>query len=664
MRQRIAAGGQAPSNVRPAIAGVAASVCVLFAAGARAGSARAILDASGVRGGLIVHVGCGDGKLTAALRASESYLVHGLDTDAARIDQARRAIKAKGLYGPVSVAAFDGRELPYADGSVNLVIVERGYEVQEAEILRVLAPHGVALVGGRKITKPVPEHIDEWSHFLQGPENNPVAEDTLVGPPRRMQWAAGPRWLRSHEVPSGITSMVTAGGRIFYTLDEGPIGITDSRLPEKWALYARDAFNGTLLWKIPVPDWGWQTWRSQLKRDFKGTDWIRTSGLRTSVPGDYAYRMVADGERLYFTLGNKAPVSVIDAATGKVIATCAGSNSPKQLLLSDGVLIAYTSGRILAFESSTGKALWKKDVKAASVAAHGRRLVYRAGGNDVRCLDLGSGEQLWKAGASVAGRLVISGDVILLVSGSSMQALSLESGKAIWNKGKAGSKRRSRGRHPGVYIVGDTIWTGYRGQRVSLKTGKKLPSVNVRNLWSPQHHHRCYPNKATSRYIIGAMEGLEYLALKGDGHSRNNWVRGACRLGIMPANGMTYVPFDQCYCSAGVKLLGFTALTAAKASPPVEPAAKRLERGPAYGTAVGRAADASADWPAFRHDSLRSGAVATSVPAEITPGWRRELKGPLTQPVVAGDLLCVASRDTHTVHALDANTGRERWSFT
>ena len=32
-------------------------------------SSREILDASGVRGGLVVHVGCGDGRFTAELRA-------------------------------------------------------------------------------------------------------------------------------------------------------------------------------------------------------------------------------------------------------------------------------------------------------------------------------------------------------------------------------------------------------------------------------------------------------------------------------------------------------------------------------------------------------------------------------------------------------------------
>ena len=41
--------------------------------------AKQILDATGVKGGLIVHIGCGDGRRLAALRANDSYLVHGLD---------------------------------------------------------------------------------------------------------------------------------------------------------------------------------------------------------------------------------------------------------------------------------------------------------------------------------------------------------------------------------------------------------------------------------------------------------------------------------------------------------------------------------------------------------------------------------------------------------
>jgi 2-polyprenyl-3-methyl-5-hydroxy-6-metoxy-1,4-benzoquinol methylase len=86
--------------------------------------AQQILDASGVKGGLIVHVNCGDGKLTAALRANDSYLVHGLDTDAKNIEQARKHIQSLKLYGKVSVEQFKGNRLPYTDNLVNLVFSE------------------------------------------------------------------------------------------------------------------------------------------------------------------------------------------------------------------------------------------------------------------------------------------------------------------------------------------------------------------------------------------------------------------------------------------------------------------------------------------------------------------------------------------------------------
>jgi len=111
--------------------------------------ARQILEASGVRGGLIVHLSCGGGKLTAALRASDSYLVHGLDTDAEAVQEARQHIQSLGLYGNVSVAAFDGQRLPYIDNLVNLVVVS-GFSVQVLgdELARVLAPGGVVMVRG------------------------------------------------------------------------------------------------------------------------------------------------------------------------------------------------------------------------------------------------------------------------------------------------------------------------------------------------------------------------------------------------------------------------------------------------------------------------------------------------------------------------------------
>jgi len=105
-----------------------------------------VLTGSGVKGGLIVHLGCGDGKLTGALRVSNRCLVHGLDLDPRKVAAARRNIQSLGLYGPVSVEAWEGTSLPYADNLVNVVVAEDLGSANMAEVLRVLAPLGVAFV--------------------------------------------------------------------------------------------------------------------------------------------------------------------------------------------------------------------------------------------------------------------------------------------------------------------------------------------------------------------------------------------------------------------------------------------------------------------------------------------------------------------------------------
>jgi len=76
------------------------------------------IDEAGIQGGLVVHLGCGDGKLTAALRANDSFVVHGLDAD---VTAASKHIQSLGLYGPVSVRPWAGDRLPYVDNLVNLI---------------------------------------------------------------------------------------------------------------------------------------------------------------------------------------------------------------------------------------------------------------------------------------------------------------------------------------------------------------------------------------------------------------------------------------------------------------------------------------------------------------------------------------------------------------
>ena len=142
-------------------------------------SSSRILAATGVKGGLIVHLGCGDGKLTAALCASDSYLVHGLGHDATSLTQARKYIREQQLYGRVSVMQWSGAHLPYAENMVSLLIAEQPLPVSMNEVMRVLRPLGVAYVksGDKwiKTTKPWPDEIDEWTHWQHSADGNAVA---------------------------------------------------------------------------------------------------------------------------------------------------------------------------------------------------------------------------------------------------------------------------------------------------------------------------------------------------------------------------------------------------------------------------------------------------------------------------------------------------------
>ena len=216
-----------------------------------------IIERAGVKGGFVVHVNCGNGVLTEALRVNDRYLVHGLDYRADNILKARQYIRSKDKYGPVSVDRLIGNRLPYMDNLVNLIVAENLGDISMGEVTRVLAPNGVAMIkqgnSWKKTVKPRPAEMDEWNQYLHGADGNMVSEDELVGPVKHYQWIGSPKWARHHDTTASMSALVSANGRIFYILDEGPK--ESIQLPPKNFLVARDAFNGTVLWKIPLPDW-------------------------------------------------------------------------------------------------------------------------------------------------------------------------------------------------------------------------------------------------------------------------------------------------------------------------------------------------------------------------------------------------------------------------
>ncbi|NQT88291.1 PQQ-binding-like beta-propeller repeat protein, partial [bacterium] len=637
----------------------------LLCASAHAGEAEDILKTTGVQGGLVVHVGCGDGALTAALRANNRYLVHGLDTD---ITAARKHIQSLGLYGPVSVARWDGGALPYADNLVNLVVAEAPCPM--AEMLRVLAPNGVTYVkkngAWAKTVKPVPDDIDEWTHYLHGPDNNGVARDRRVASPRRLQWVDGPLWCRSHEFVSSFAAMVTAGGRTFYVMDEGLPGVTDKRLPERWTLIARDAFNGVLLWQRPLPDWRSDGWKN--------------SSLR-GRPGGVPRRLVADAGQLYATFGHTAPLTVLDTATGKTVRTVKGTERTEEILLLGRTVVLRLapapgeSGAIAAVDADTGALRWRTataQFTPQSLTATKDRVVFHNRMETV-CLTLADGKEVWRTGVARQGRpknvtIILHDNTVLETDGSRIAARELANGKTRWTVRTGGGSMRGNVLFVAQGLAWHAAGAGIAGH--DLATGKVAKNIDASGVQTPGHHLRCYESKATERYLITAWRGAEFISLTGDVHAQNDWLRGPCRYGLMPANGMLYAPPHQCFCYPGVTEPGLKALTSAtdaelaalaKAAP-----TNRLEKGPAFGGMPNAKSQMPnpQDWPTYRHDPRRTGATSSPAPAALAPRWQAKLTGPVTPPVVARGTLYVAAKDTHTIHAFDAETGKPLWVFT
>ncbi len=699
---------QAPrpgSLLRVTILAAALMASLAIAGGAEQDQAHRVLETAGVKGGLIVHLGCGNGSLTAALRMSDSFVVHGLDADGEKVRQARETVRKQGLYGPVSIDRFDGKRLPYADNLANLVVTEDLGGVAAEEALRVLAPGGALLVreGGawKKTVKPRPANVDEWTHYLHDAGGNAVARDGEVGPPGRVQWIADPRHTRGHEHVPGLYALVSAGGRIFYIADEASIAFREEY--PRWHLVARDAYNGTLLWKRSFDPWfphivNWGATPPQLQR-----------------------RLVATGDRVYITLGLHAPLCAVDAATGETLKTYEKTEGAEEVLFHEGALIlalrSVTGQRVaelekwgrlvrepesplhkretaeplikqlrsiesrgepavLALEANTGRTLWKKEgadaagLRSLTLCADGDRVFYHKG-KDVVCLDLKTGQERWSA-SSATLRLACSGRVVC-AGGEEVTVLSAETGKALWTKSASLSQIMD------VFVIGDSVWAGgfkpydtgkkhtgpswgpYFATQLDLATGKTLRHVEPEG---PGHHHRCWKNKATERFILGGRRGVEFIDLKTGDVLWHSWVRGVCKYGVMPCNGLLYAPPHACGCYIAAKLTGFYALASGKGPEAGSRGTgeERLERGPAY--SGGPEAANPDDWPTYRRDAQRSGRAASPVPAALRPRWQADVGGDLTSLTVAAGKVFVSSVDAHRVCALDAGTGAPAWSFT
>jgi len=646
----------------------------------------AILDSSRLTGGLCVHIGCGSGRLTAELARDQRFLVQGLEPESEMVRQARSFIQSKGLYGQVTVQQCDLGTLPYTDDLVNLVVISdvARYKIPFDEIMRVLCPGGVALIGQTRqetpqgqqlnaerlkqvlagagisdfeiieragiwarIEKPVPAGMDDWRHPRYDATGNAVSEDTVAGLPRRVRWVTGPLF--------GPNNMVTVGGRNFYG-----------------GVYARDSFNGVLLWR----------------RD-----------LRMGKP----LPVVCD-EQLFVV--HKGKLLALDPATGKTIRLYKDAGNPAALRYAEGdgilVMLNYTSVR--ALDAKTGKRLWLKSASVPwclTVADGGVFYVHGNPRRGERCsaikLDLATGKLLWEQktrsyrheegehdwlrGVTTCsyhdGLLAFEVSTFTdFTEGSGIYVVSAEDGTFLWQRSYEPHGAHSR--QARALFSNGLLWIVYNHKIEGLDPA----TGEVKRTLKGGYGH-CYPPVATTRYLwSGEMSITDLTSGELD---ENRITKGSCSrtVGVIPANGLVNTFAKGCSCWPMLK--GFAALAPARSRDQVakqdRPEDFVLEHGPAAGSPAGLHAEPANEWGAYRHDAWRSGSTACVVPTELGEVWQRRIgermdqqpkdwqdnpfvSGVITAPVVASNTAIVALPDRHQVVALDARTGRDKWKLT
>jgi len=353
---------------------------------------------------------------------------------------------------------------------------------------------------------------------------------------------------------------------------------------------------------------------------------------------------------------------------------------PATLAVGQRRLFFHDGQVVVALDRKTGQVGWRQPLPSVSKRPTwlSATIVYHEG--VVLCGDRAVDyPEEWKQHAVLLSGMLQHGGLALVT------ALSAEDGEVLWQD------EASECFHGAVdaFVIDGLVWASRGPARFffertrpildqvlgenfyienvtgrDLRTGEMKKTIDAAEAFTLSHHHRCYRNKATERYIIMGRTGIEFINLTGGPSLRSNWTRGACQYGVMPANGLLYTPPHPCTCYNASKMNGFFAYSSRKEAGWADKTITRLHKGPAFGkTRNTKYEIRNEDWPTYRHDNARSGCSSTPVAERLAVAWRREVPGRLSAPTSAGGKVFVSAVDRHMVYALDLETGKELWSY-
>lgn len=654
-----------------------------------AATARQLVEKAGFKKGLCAVVGCDNGGLLLALARQSGFLIHAVDPDDSAVAAARTAVDEAGLYGTrVVVETGKAGSLPYADSTIDLLIVATADSPSQSEILRVLRPNGKALSlqdSADVVTKPPLEGTDDWSHWQHGPDNNPLSSDEVIKGPYLTQWTGEPYYIA---MPA-ITTV--AGGRTFCAM--GHIAHHEREEPWLNTLFARNGFNGIELWRRKLPA-GYMVHRSAFIAtpdvfymiDPKAGGCLmldpetgrQIGEIRIpDVPGEWKWMAMQDG--VLFVLAGERDRRETKLAKNE--GTHWSWND-----LSNGYYrreIPWGFGRTFAAYDMKGeKLLWSHEEKGvvdsrAIVIGDGKIFFYGPYSHVGR-LDAKTGHLDWTNNdpkvhelAQEEGRGLISTPgfrtepyalftpkALCFAPQTNMNvlAVSTEDGRLLWHRRKTSSNPNL------LYLDGRVlVGVGDRGNTLALdpETGEELEDLGFRKR-SCARLTGC----PDALFVRGQPEGL----MRYDRQSKkiifNGAMRPSCNDGVIPANGMLYIGPWLCDCN--LSLMGAMALCPAGDFRFDDAASEseRLEKADRDLSAIAPFEISSKDWPVYRANNAHNASTPVRLARKLDERWEYDLRRGVTPtaPTAAGGLVFVCG-DDGKVRALSAETGEPRWSF-
>lgn len=666
--------------------------------------AKAILAAYGRPNGLCAVVCASNetpGSLLAGL-AKDSIVVHAVTDSAATRARLVKETAASPGSGRIMVQQVDLASLPYLDNLVNLLVVNdleslRRLGCDSKEMGRVVAPGGTIAVmksGTWEITKKAwPAGMDEWTHPNYDAGGGRASSDAFVKTPLDYKWCDGapvPAFYYSSPkfklVKFGICrTWVISNGRHFVLSLGEPENFSlawNDEIPQ--FLVARDAFNGLLLWKIPLEPVGknWGRW-------------------------DAPAPLVAGKDLVYAS--QKEKITAFDAATGAVKFRCESDFRPMSLILSGQTLVITgrkhggearngevrvfdpclgeearydlpaIAGRfaVEAFDAATGGKLWSvpdlaPEIQAAGGAVCTQVFSGKVGEPDIVGRDLRTGHERFRLTARALGkaaRLLCTGPGYQLLNrGKDIVAISTTDGSIQWTVKDSKS------------FWGPVIQGEFWNDRTvyDLTTGKELRTIP--RFFSGAVSDCCPGAMVNTMCLDGKFSQFHEVRADGLQTAIFRGARAMCQEGYTPAEGMLFTAPMNCTC-VPAHPYGFLALQRFGTLPTPEEftTARAVEKGEAYDSPAPAAPDAD-QWTTYRGNAERSASSAYVAPLATRKRWetsvatfggnglqedslRSRCLPRMGAPVCGDGKIFVCLADRGEVVALDARTGAVAWRY-